>query len=93
MATDIIAISVSLTALGISVVTFYIGHTRAKKSEEIHISREIWDRIDLQQRIVEKWTEEDHSSSHDCSPPPIDAMDLSLAIFCSMAYNDVLPTS
>jgi hypothetical protein len=47
MATDVIAIGLSLTALGVSVVQFYIGHTRAKKSEEIHISREIWDRIDL----------------------------------------------
>jgi hypothetical protein len=73
MATDIIAIGVSLTALGISIVTFYIGHTRAKKSEEIHISREIWDRIDRPERIIEHWTMDDHSSGD--SLPPMNTMD------------------
>ena len=55
MATDVVAIGVSLIALGVSAVTFYIGHTRDKKSEEIRISREIWERIDANYYIIEKW--------------------------------------
>jgi hypothetical protein len=46
-----------------------LGHTRAKKSEEIRISREIWDRIDPQVRIIERWT-----GSGD-SLPPMNALD------------------
>lgn len=37
----------------IAVVTFYIGHRRAKKSEEIRISR---DHVDAQEYTIEKWT-------------------------------------
>jgi hypothetical protein len=76
MATDIIAIIpiiLSLIALGVSFFAFYIPHRRAKKSEGIRVSREIWDRIDRQERFIENWTMQDHSSGD--SLPPMKAMD------------------
>jgi hypothetical protein len=57
------------------IVTFYIGHTRSKKSEQIRVSREIWDRIDAQEEIFEKMTMEDMSSSIDNRMKLIKAID------------------
>jgi hypothetical protein len=51
-----------IAALVISAITFYVGHTRSKKSEQFRFSREIWDRIDEQEKIVEKWTVADDIS-------------------------------
>jgi hypothetical protein len=73
MLIDIVALGVSITALGVSIVTFYIGHTRAKKSEEIRMSREIWDRIDAQEKIIEKWTVADRNTENNMKM--INAMD------------------
>ena len=55
----------AITALVITAITFYIEHTRNKTSEEIRVSREIWDRIDTLEAIVEKWTIEDQSERDD----------------------------
>ena len=55
MATDIVAIGVSLIALNVSIITFYIGHTQTKKSEQIRISRELWINIDSHEEFLEKW--------------------------------------
>lgn len=41
------ALAVSAISLGVS----YISHMRAKKSEEIRISREIWDRMDAHEDL------------------------------------------
>jgi hypothetical protein len=46
----------AIVALLVSSFTFYLSYTRSKKSEQIRISREIWDRIDAQEDIIEKWT-------------------------------------
>jgi hypothetical protein len=70
---EIVALSVSVISLGISVVTFYINHTRTKKSEEIRMSREIWDRIDTHEDIIEKWTIGDRSVENNMEM--INAMD------------------
>jgi hypothetical protein len=65
---DVISLIVSIVSLlvsaGVSICIFYVGHKRTKKSEEIHISREIWDRIDMYESIIEKWTVEDRSSEN-----------------------------
>jgi hypothetical protein len=47
---------VGIAALVISAITFYVDHTRSKKSEQFHFSREIWNQIDEQEKIIEKWT-------------------------------------
>jgi hypothetical protein len=59
---DIVSLGVSIISLLISTVIFYINHTRTKKSEEIRLSREIWDRIDAREDIIEKWTVGDQSN-------------------------------
>jgi len=63
VAVDPLTLGLSGAALVVSIVTFYIGHRRtkkseerAKKSEEICISRETWDRIKPQEDIIENWT-------------------------------------
>jgi hypothetical protein len=63
MAIDIYGIGLSdilaISALVVSMSLFYVGHTRSKKSDQIRISREIWDRIENQEHIIEGWTIED----------------------------------
>jgi hypothetical protein len=63
MAIDFYGIGLSdilaIVALGVSTSLFYVGHTRSKKSDQIRISRDIWDRIETQEHIIEGWTVED----------------------------------
>lgn len=63
MAIDIYGIGLSdilaIAAVVTSVSLFNVGHTRSKKSDQIRISREIWDRIETQENIIEGWTTED----------------------------------
>jgi hypothetical protein len=58
MAIDIFGVSISdliaIIAVGVTAVLFYIGHTRCKKSEQIRVSREIWDRIVPHEEIFKK---------------------------------------
>jgi hypothetical protein len=61
---DLVTEIVAPLALAVSVISLtisYISHARTKKSEEIRISREIWDRIDVHEGIIEKWTIEDQN--------------------------------
>jgi hypothetical protein len=51
-------------ALLVAVFTWYIGHTRSKKSDQIRISREIWDHIDAEEKIIESWSQNDPSRSN-----------------------------
>jgi hypothetical protein len=39
----IVALGVGIAGLLVTAITFYIGHTRGKKSEQFHVSRELWD--------------------------------------------------
>jgi trans-2-enoyl-CoA reductase len=66
MAVAALAVSdiLAVAALAVSVISLGVSYTtlrRTKKSEEIRISREIWDRIDAHEGIIEKWTLGDHS--------------------------------
>lgn len=56
LVTDIVAV-VALVVSTMSLMISYISHAGIKKSEEIRISREIWDRIDAHEGIIEKWME------------------------------------
>lgn len=56
---------ISIVALLVTAVTFYIGHTRSKKSDQIHISREIWDLIESQEEIFETISIADLSTDAD----------------------------
>jgi hypothetical protein len=65
MATEIGATGLSLVALGVSIVTFVISHKHTKKSEQIHISRELWINIDANEEFLEKWTAENDPNKRD----------------------------
>ena len=65
MATDMVATGLSLIALSVSIVTFIIGHKQTKKSEQIHISREVWINIDAHEEFLEKWTMEKDPKKRD----------------------------
>jgi hypothetical protein len=52
---DIVAIIALVVSVVLSAILFYFGHTRSKKSEQIRIGRETWDRIEPQYRIVYDW--------------------------------------
>jgi hypothetical protein len=49
------AIVVSGAAVGVTIVLFRIGQKRSKKSEQIRISREIWNEILKQNRFIHEW--------------------------------------
>jgi hypothetical protein len=53
---DIVAIVALVASAVVPALLFYFGHTRSKKSEQIRISREIWDRIETQYHIIKTWT-------------------------------------
>ena len=48
---DVLAVA----AVIVSVALFSIGYTRSKKSEQIRISRDLWDGIRTQSRIIHEW--------------------------------------
>jgi hypothetical protein len=55
----IVALGVGIAGLLVAAITFYIGHTRGKKSEQLHISREIWDAMYAQQDSISILLKED----------------------------------
>jgi hypothetical protein len=52
---DIVAIAALVVSVLLSAIIFHLGLTRSKKSEQIRIAREIWDRIYPEYRIVARW--------------------------------------
>src|SRR5689334_11928612 len=73
---DLVTEIVAPLALAVSVISLtisYINYARTKKSEEIRISREIWDRIDAHEGIIEKWTIGDQNTENNMKM--INAMD------------------
>jgi hypothetical protein len=51
----VIPVILSAIAIGVSGVSFYFGYRRSKKSEQVHISREIWNEILKQNRLIHRW--------------------------------------
>jgi hypothetical protein len=49
----------------VTAFTFYIGHTRSKKSEQVRINRELLDRIESQEEIFETISTADLGSNAD----------------------------
>ena len=62
---DFTTIMISIIALLVTAFTFYISHTRSKKSEQVRNSREIWDRIESQEEIFETVSTADLGSNAD----------------------------
>jgi len=62
---DIIPIIALVVSAVVPAGLFYLGHTRSKKSEQIRIGRECWDRIEPKYHAVRDWTlkNEDRQSS------------------------------
>ena len=56
----------SVVAVIVSVTTFSIGYMRSKKSERIRVSRDLWESIRTQNRIIDEW-----SSKMDANPPEL----------------------
>jgi hypothetical protein len=54
----IVALGVGIVGLLVTAITFYIGHTRGKKSEQLHI-RDIWDDMYAQQDSILKLLKEE----------------------------------
>ena len=60
MASDFLGIEAShwlaaAAAVIVSVALFYFGHRRSKKSEQIRISRDLWQDIRTQNRFIHEW--------------------------------------
>jgi hypothetical protein len=62
---DIVAIVALVVSAVVSALLFYYGHTRGKKSEQIRIGREIWDRIETQYQIIKDWILEREAVHHE----------------------------
>lgn len=64
-ASDWVAIVLAAAAAIVSGLTFYFGYARNKKSEQIRISRDLWDGIRTQNRFIHQWpltTKDPHSA-------------------------------
>src|SRR5215216_7754138 len=62
MAFDVYGVGLAAAALIVSVVLFIIGHKRSKKSEQVRISRYIWESIRIQYRIIHEWPMKDNAT-------------------------------
>jgi hypothetical protein len=51
----VIPVVLSAIAIAVSGVSFYFGYRRSKKSEQVRISREIWNEILKQNRFIHEW--------------------------------------